>query len=208
MPKRSSGSTTTNKDLSFQIIQKTVCSTLSVKMKKIVVIALSCVAFIIVVLCGFLLFRGSTSTPPKEAKLIQNFNENRAAFEKLRDMLQADEQVTRVGSWGIATIKSPVPQIPPEASFPVNRYNEYMALLKQVGGISAWRHEGKHADPEIVVWRWGWAGGGHSVAVCWMDPGPTNQVASLDDYFQKPIRSDGSTFVYRYIDEKWFLWGQ
>jgi hypothetical protein len=43
--------------------------------------------------------------PPKETKMIQNFNEHRADFEKLRDMLQVDTNLTRVASWGVETRK-------------------------------------------------------------------------------------------------------
>lgn len=169
-------------------------------MKKIIKRLAIAFLFLVVVMGGCVFC--FTPRPPKEAKLIQNFNEHRAAFEKLRDMLQADEQVTRVGSWGVATTKSAVPRIPPEGDLSVDRYNEYMALLKQVGGISAWRDKGKYANPEIVVWSWGWAGRGHCVAVFWLDQEPTNLVTNLDDYFRKRMYGRPG---YRHIDENWYL---
>lgn len=143
--------------------------------------------------------------PPKESELIKNFYANRVAYERLRDMLQADKQVVRLASWGVETTNSVVTCVPPVANFSVERYNEYMALLKQVGGLAASRHEGENADPSILVWGRGWAGKTRHIGICWHEQEPTNQVTSLDSYRS---RRDGGErqVVYRHIDEKWYFW--
>jgi hypothetical protein len=47
----------------------------------------------------FLIYLGLPK-PPKESKLLRDFNKNRAAFEQLRDMLEADAHLRRVANWG------------------------------------------------------------------------------------------------------------
>src|SRR5712664_2028951 len=114
------------------------------KVKRIIVGCLFCVAFTSAVLVGLFLYLRHTSGPPKEAKLIKNFTEHRAAFEKLRDMLLADTQVRRVADWGVETTKGTFS--PVAGRFPDDRYNQYLGLLKQAGGELAYRVEGEHPN--------------------------------------------------------------
>jgi len=151
------------------------------------------------------LYIGITRVPPKESKFVQNFNAHRAAFERLRDMLEADRQLDRLGTWGVVTTRTGVAAIPPEGDFPVDRYKEYMALLKQVGGLVATREEGEHADPSIGVWGWGFAGNTRHIGICWMDQEPANQIATLDGYRSGGHHEDRKV-VYRHIDANWYLW--
>jgi hypothetical protein len=143
--------------------------------------------------------------PPKEAKLIQNFNECRADFEQLRDMLKADTNLTRVASWGIETRKPFFLGKPSEQIFPIDRYNKYLALLKQTGGFVATRNDGEHSDPNIVIWGWGWAGDTKHISVCWLDEQPTNQITTLDGYKGRSVYPN-TVVVYRHIDQNWYLW--
>jgi hypothetical protein len=165
------------------------------------------ISFLLIVLvvggCVFLFI--PSPKPPQEIKLIKNFNEHRADFEKLRDMLQADTNLTVVASWGVETTKSVVAHIPPEGNFPVERYNEYLALLKNVGGFVASRDEGEHPDPSIVVWGWGWAGDTKHIGICWKDQAPTNQIATLDGYQGRSVYPN-RVVVFRHIDQNWYFW--
>jgi hypothetical protein len=140
--------------------------------------------------------------PPKETFLIKNFNEHRAAFEQLRDMLLADTNLSRLAEWGVETYKPFFLGYPSEQNFPTDRFNKYLALLKEAGGKAASREEGKHADPSIVVWGWGWAGNTRHIGICWLDEEPTNQIATLDGYRS---RSEYSV-AYRHIDSNWYFW--
>ena len=145
------------------------------------------------------------NNPPKENKVIENFNAHRAAYERLRDMLLADKEVLRVASWGVETTTSVGgSSIPPAGDFPVARYNQYLALLKETGGIGAFRGRGEHPESiSIGVWASGFAGDTRHVAICWREHEPPNQVASLEDFYKtpKPRRP-----VFRHVDGNWYLW--
>jgi hypothetical protein len=143
--------------------------------------------------------------PPKEAKLIQNFNEHRTVFEQLRDMLQADTNLVRVTSWGVETRKPFFLGYPSDGNFPTDRFNQYLALLKQANGKLAYREEGKDPDCGVDVWVWGGAGYSKHIGICWMDEAPTNQINTLDSY---GFHSHFPTLqvVYRHIDQNWYLW--
>jgi hypothetical protein len=143
--------------------------------------------------------------PPKEAKLIQKFNEHRVDFEKLRDMLQVDTNLTRVASWGVETRKPFFLGNPPGGNFPVDRYNQYLSLFKQTGGLGASRREGEHDDPSILVWAWGWAGDTKHIGICWLDEEPTNQITTLDGYQGRSVYPN-TVVVFRHIDQNWYLW--
>jgi hypothetical protein len=159
----------------------------------------------VVVLAGLFFYAASRSVPPAERKFIQNFHAHRATYERLRDMLQADRNLIRLGSWGVETTDNVVPSLPPEGNFPVDRYQEYMALLKEVGGVSAARGEGEEGDPNILLWGWGFAGDTRHVGICWRHLQPTDRIATLDGYRGRsryPIRK----VVYRHIDANWYLW--
>lgn len=158
-----------------------------------------------VLIGGFFFFLGYTRKPPKEAQLLQNFNEHRAAFEQLRDLLLADEQLSRVAPWGVDISKPFFLGFPSEQNFPMVRFKRYLALLKETGGKVAFRHEGQHPDPSIIVWAWGWAGTSRHISICWLDQAPTNQIPTLDGYFDKSVYPNRQT-AYKHIDSNWWFW--
>jgi hypothetical protein len=143
-----------------------------------------------------------TRIPPKEAELIQNFNEHRAIFEQLRDMLLADEHLKRVGFEYVETSKPFYLGYPSKEDFPKDRFNKYLALLRAAGGKVAVRSEGDHPDPGVVVWRWGWAGTTRHIGICWLDQEPTNQIPTLDGYHSP----SNDSIAYRHIDSNWYFW--
>jgi len=142
--------------------------------------------------------------PPKEKKLIENFQSHRAVYERLRDMILADPQVEAVYvGFGVETTSSGLPHKPSEVNFSVNRYNEYVALLKQVGSNAVFRTEGNQPDLVCVgAWGAGWAGNTRHVWDCWTGREPANQVANLDDNYRNPNRPRN---VFRHIDGNWYL---
>jgi hypothetical protein len=176
-------------------------------LKQTVVILLCLLlCFVAAVFC-FLVIVFPSNKPPREEKLIENFNAHRVAYERLRDMLLEDEELLRVASWGVATKKSRSPRIPPEGNFPVNRYNEYLALFRQTGSKLALRDEGDHPMVCIGVWAGGWAGDTRHVDICWIDHKPADQVTSLDDYHKNSTRNGHPrSGVFRPIDRNWYLW--
>jgi hypothetical protein len=67
--------------------------------------------------CVIVLVYLAMPRPPTDRELIQNFNKNRAAFEQLREMLQADTNLRRVASWGVETRHRLTWARPPGAAF-------------------------------------------------------------------------------------------
>jgi hypothetical protein len=128
--------------------------------------------------------------PPKEDKLIQNFNEHRAAFEQLRDMLEVDTNLVAVAKWGVETRKPLFLGYPSEQNFPIKRFNQYLALLKQVNGGAGVRSDGDHAYVGAVVWAWGFAGDTRHIWVLWMNQ--TNRIPSMGGYS-------------KHIDQNWYI---
>lgn len=157
----------------------------------------------VVVVCaleGLVLF---SMTPPKESKLIADFQAHRAAYERLREMLLADQQIEEVSKKGIKTSGSLLLQRPSDLNFPLARYQEYMTLLSVIGRDGIFKGEEKQAMRACVIaWGAGWAGDTRHSWVCWADREPTNQVASLDDYYKNPNRP---RYASRHIDGNWYL---
>jgi hypothetical protein len=174
--------------------------------KRIKTILLSCFALIVLLFSGLvfgLLYHGR---PPSEDALIENFSQHRAAFEQLRNMLMADTQVRRVAVWGVDTIKPLGIFIPPAGNFPVERFNQYVALLKQAGGKVAFRSEGAQPEPSVIVWAVGFGGDIRHIGICWEDLAPTNQVPHLYGGHQTSEFGENCQAVYRHLDGNWYLW--
>ncbi|HTA95822.1 MAG TPA: hypothetical protein VK769_06830 [Verrucomicrobiae bacterium] len=171
-------------------------------MKKIIRFLAVIFLFVVLALGGCIYF--AAPRPPKEAKLIQNFNEHRADFEQLRDMLQADTNLTRVANWGIETRKPFFLGYPPGGNFSVDRFNKYLALFKETGALAAARGEGKNADASIFVWAWGFAGDTRHIGICWLDEQPTNQIPTLDGYRGQSVYPN-TVVAFKHIDQQWYL---
>jgi hypothetical protein len=143
--------------------------------------------------------------PPKENELLQRFYTHRATFEQLRDMLQADTRLRRVASWGVETRDPFFLGYPTEANFPIQRFQLYLKLLKEVEGGVALRNLGEPSDPGVTLWGWGWAGNSKHIGLCWLDPAPTNIIPTLDGYrYRGPY--EGRRNAYRHIDQNWYFW--
>jgi hypothetical protein len=159
---------------------------------------------IIAIMAGLFLYSRSSGRPPAEEKVIANFSEHRRAYERLRDMLFADQQLVQVAKWGVETTKSIVPRVPPDGDFPSNRYKEYLAVLGEIGALRAYRAEGVRPESiGILVWASGWAGDTRHVEIIWSEPEPANQVSSLSDFYKtsKPRHP-----VFRKIEGHWYIW--
>jgi hypothetical protein len=157
----------------------------------------------VVVAIALLLFIGHVlSKPPRESKLIENFYANQVAFEQLRNMLLADRELDGVATWGVRLADSSIERMPPDGGVPVQKYEEYLALLKAIGAKAVSRGEAP-LEVRLLVWRSGFAGDSRHVAIAWKDREPMNTVNSLDEFYQtsKPRRP-----VYRHINGNWYIW--
>jgi hypothetical protein len=151
-----------------------------------------------------LLFHVVPPKPPKENELLQTFHRNRTAFEQLRDMFRADNnlKLRKVANWGIETYKPFFLGKPTAANFPMERYQQYLRLLHQVGSTVAMRTDYEPANPSISVWEGRWLDHWMHIDISWMDEVPTNQVTNLDQC--RAPKRDGQHF-YRHIDESWYF---
>ncbi len=176
-------------------------SQLRISVKRIVVMFVSFVAGAL----GLFIYVLPSNKPPPEKKLIENFYAHRAAYERIRDMLQEDRQLLRVASSGVETTNSVGIRKPPEGGLSVNRYNEYLALLRETGAKSGFRSMGERSEcAGVLLWGGGWGDGNtRHVGLYWMDYKPNNQVGSLDVYYRNPARPRG---VFRQIDGSWYLY--
>jgi len=175
-------------------------SQLRISVKRIVDMLVSFVALAL----GLCICVLPSNKPPREKKLIENFYEHRAAYERLRHMLQEDEQLLRVASWGVETTNSVGIREPPEGDLSVNRYNEYLALLRETGAKWGFRSRGERSEcAGVLLWGGGRGGNTRHVGLYWTDHKPDNQVASLDDYYRNPKRPRD---VFRHIDGNWYLY--
>ncbi|HLY98564.1 MAG TPA: hypothetical protein VKT33_05810 [Candidatus Angelobacter sp.] len=161
-----------------------------------------CLALILI-LAGLFISLHYIDQPPAETKLIARFYAHRVTYEQLRDMLQTDTQVLTVANWGIETTKSVAIIIPPEDNFPITRYHEYLALLKEVDAVGVFRERKQgSAEISIDVWASGFGGDTRHVNICWLEHVPRNQVPSLDSYYKTPKPHSP---VVRHIEDNWYL---
>jgi hypothetical protein len=163
-------------------------------------ISLSLVA-VLIISCSTVLH--ISGIPPKESKIVTEFGTHRAAYERLRTMLSEDKEVGDVATWGITLNDSPfVRKIPPDGGMSVERYQEYLGLMKDIGVDRI----GQFGDPHEVtfgVWASGWAGDTRHVHVSWLERQPSNVVASLEGFYRtdKPRRPS-----YVHIEGNWYIW--
>lgn len=159
-------------------------------------------AFVVAV-CALEALVSYNMTPLKERKLITNFQAHRAAYERLRTMLLEDHQVSEVSTKGIETPSSLLLRQPSEVNLQGSRYNEYVAMLNEIGRGSAFRMKERESNLICVVIRGaGWAGDTRHQWLCWTDKEPANQVKNLDEYYRDPNRPRN---VSRHIDGNWYL---
>ena len=163
------------------------------------------VTALLVTLCGVLALAFFSMKPPKEKRLVETFQSNRGAYEHIREMISADQQISAVyADFGVKTNGSQLERLPSEANLPVERYREYVALLHQVGSSAVFKMTDTNQPDMICIGAWGagWAGNTRHIWTCWTSQTPTNLVSSLDEYYRNPNRSRD---VYRQIDHDWYL---
>ena len=143
-----------------------------------------------------------SSTPPKEEKIVDDFRAHQASYERVRTLLSEDKGVDGVAPWGIQLEGSPLWKIPPDGGMPVKRYQEYLALLKEIGA-SRVGQEKNPVEVSFGVWGSGFAGDTRHVNVSWLEREPSNTVISLDAFYRtaKP-----RTPSYVHIEGNWYIW--
>jgi hypothetical protein len=116
-------------------------------------------------------------------------------------MLSEDKGVTGIATWGVERNDSLDWKMPPDGGMPVKRYQEYLALLREIGASRA----SQRANPHEIwfgVWASGFAGDTRHVWVCWLEHQPSNTATSLEAFYktEKP-----RTPSYVHIDGNWYI---
>lgn len=158
-----------------------------------------------IAICALLFLRESNSRPNDEG-LIKNFDDRKLAYERLRDLFLADGKVLLVADWGVKMRGSVLSVKPPAAELSLARYEQYLALLKEIGGKVVSRSEAGLPEACIYVWADGFAGETRHEAVCWLNQPPPGQVARLDEIEERSASVRGTrTTVYRHVEGNWYL---
>jgi hypothetical protein len=156
----------------------------------------------VVAFASLFIIMSVTSRPTKESKIIRDFDAHRVAYEQVRTMLSKDKGVDLVADWGIENTGSPISKIPPDGGMPVERYQQYLALLKAIGASRVARGP-EPLEVGFGVWGSGFAGDTRHVEVCWLEREPSNTVASLDAFYRTAKPRNPS---YVHIDGHWYIW--
>jgi hypothetical protein len=171
-------------------------------MRSLVRFAVISFRVVVAIIGSFLIILFISSRPPKEDRIVSDFRAHRALYERVRTMLSEDKGVEGVAPWGIQPQGSPLWKIPPDGGMPVERYQQYLALLKEIGASRV----GQREDPVEVsfgVWGGGFAGDTRHVEVCWLEREPSNTAVSLDAFYRTAKPRSPS---YVHIDGNWYIW--
>ena len=156
----------------------------------------------VALIASFLIFVFISSRPPKEHRIISDFRAHRASYKRVRTMLLEDKDVVGVAPWGIQAEGSGLWKNPPDGGMPVARYQEYLALLKEIGANRVGRGGGP-LEISFGVWRSGFAADTRHVDVAWLEREPPNIVVSLDAFCRTDKPRHPS---YVHIDDNWYIW--
>jgi hypothetical protein len=118
-------------------------------------------------------------------------------------MLLEDKGVIGIAPWGIELEASPIWKIPPDGGMPVARYQEYLALLKEIGASRVGRGGDDPLEVSFAVWSSGFAGDTRHVDVSWLPREPPNIVTSLGAFYRTAKPRSPS---YVHIGGNWFIW--
>jgi hypothetical protein len=127
-------------------------------------------------------------------------------FQQLRDMLTADTNLNRIGTWGVNMSKPHFVGYPNEQQFPKDRFEKYQSLLNEVGSVTAIRKDSSQSDPAPLFYLWSWgtavSSRHYNIGICWLNQEPTNQIPTLDGYHSHSENGN----AYRHIDSHWYFW--
>jgi hypothetical protein len=131
----------------------------------------------------------SCAKPPTDDKFIQRFITNKAAYQRLRDLLADDPSIRDVKDSGVQMSDSPIFVVPPTPQISSEKFKGYLDLLHATGGIRVGRSEGPHPNICIQVWGDGWAGSARHKIICWIDDPSANR----------------GHFARKLIEDHWYL---
>lgn len=152
-----------------------------------------------IILIGLLVWTVRSGVmPPSDQKLLSNFDKHEAAFNKLIEMLKADDGLIRVDEdWTD-------PEHPETVGVSQARISTYRKTLRDARVPRGFRSEGLMYEVDFFYWMIGAAitsdtGKGYA----YRTRPPIHLLNSLDGY-QPPDRDD-AVRVYRHIRGNWYL---
>ncbi len=157
---------------------------------------------VVVLIASIFIFASVSFAPPKENKIVSDFRAHRDSYERVRTMLLEDKGIVAVAPWGVQGGGSGLWKTPPSGGMPVKRYQEYLALLNEIGANRV-SEGGDPLEISFGVWRSGFAGDQRHVDVSWLEREPSNTVTSLKDFYQTNKPRSPS---YVHIDGNWYIW--
>ncbi|HEY2860784.1 MAG TPA: hypothetical protein VGJ21_20400 [Terracidiphilus sp.] len=110
--------------------------------------------------------------------------------------------MTGIAPWGVDWYDSLIWKIPPDGGMPVKRYQEYLALLKDIGASRVGQEQGP-LEVSFGTWGSGWGGDTRHIEITWLERQPPNIAASLEAFYktEKPRKPS-----YVHIDGNWYIW--
>jgi hypothetical protein len=118
-------------------------------------------------------------------------------------MLSEDKGVEGVAPWGIQPDGSPVWKTPPDGGMRVERYQEYLVLLKEIGASRVDRGGDDPLEVSFGTWGSGWGGDTRHIEICWLEREPSNTATSLDAFYRTAKPRSPS---YVHIEDNWYIW--
>jgi hypothetical protein len=149
----------------------------------------SLVSAVPAIAAALLILLSGCGRSPSDQELVLRFKENRAVYERLRDLLLGDTNLKGVAPFGVQMADSPIYVTPPTPLISSTKYQDYLDLLKSVGGTRAGRSEGPHSVICIGVYVAGWYGNTSHKNICWRET---------------PL-AKGGRFADKLIERNWYL---
>ena len=140
------------------------------------------------------------SQPPSDQELLRNFDHNRATFNELAQMTQADKHLIRVD----VEYDSTEPSNPETVGVSAERISKYRQLLKSVKLHRGFEANQSHQEVDFLYYATGSAiSSDNDKGYAYLTAPPTKTLSSLDD-----CGPDGENRVeaYRHIEGCWYLY--
>jgi hypothetical protein len=142
--------------------------------------------------------------PPNQKSIEKLFVRNRVSFEKVKSMLEEDQSVRGIATYGMLETNSPLWHSPAESGFPQQRYQAYLALLKRIN-TKVVMHDRDPNEIRFLVARRGFASSGWGIAIVNREREPNNIIAGFSEFYNgsSDTKSKGA---YCRIEEDWYIW--
>jgi len=154
---------------------------------------------------------GCSQHDPSDAEMLRNFQQHRAEFEQLREMVSTDAGLQRVDQdWTR-------PDNPAAIGISAERIAEYRRIFHKLGIPRGFQAYGDRSEIKFIAHAEGLAVAGHAKNYVWSASEPDELVDSIDQFrvdemkqYRDYLEKKSETFqkhwnVYRRIEGNWYL---